>query len=94
MTDNILDTLAKSLPPPDELDELMARDPLEYTNADIDKIIAYQRQMRARKESGGPKPKRGVDPNAPKVTLDLAALGLAPAKPEATVAKPGTMRRL
>lgn len=37
---------------PSTLDELMSKDPLELTNADLDKIIAYQRSMRAKAEGG------------------------------------------
>lgn len=37
---------------PNTLDELMSKDPLELTNADLDKIIAYQRKQRAMAESG------------------------------------------
>ena len=50
---NLLDSLAKPPPPPSELDELISRDPLELSAQDIDKIIAFQRQARARRESGG-----------------------------------------
>ena len=35
-----------------DLDELMARDPLELSAQDIDKIINYHRTARARKASG------------------------------------------
>ena len=37
---------------PVTLDELMSRDPLELTNIDLDKIIAYQRAQRAKVEAG------------------------------------------
>jgi hypothetical protein len=53
MTNSMLDSLAKPPPPPSELDELMSRDPLELSAQDIDAIIAYQRQQRARREAGG-----------------------------------------
>lgn len=41
------------------LDELMSRDPLELTDQDLDKIIAYHRKQRAMAEAGVkvPKPK-------------------------------------
>lgn len=93
---NPLDAVLQHLPPPDELDELMARDPTSLQTADIDKIIAYQRKQRANREAGikSPRPKRGVDPNAPKVSLDLSALGLTVAKPAATISKPGNLRRI
>ena len=91
MTD-ILDGLAKPPPPLSELDELMARDPLNLSAQDIDAIIAYQRQARARREAGG-KTKRTAS-DAPKQSLDLAALGLikkpqAPPKPDSV---PGVVR--
>ena len=89
---NILDGLAKPPPPPSELDELMSRDPLNLSAQDIDAIIAYQRQARARREAGG-KTKRTAS-DAPKQSLDLAALGLikkpqAPPKPDSV---PGVVR--
>lgn len=49
---SLLDTLAKPPPPPSELDELISRDPLSLSSQDIDAIIAYQRQQRARREAG------------------------------------------
>ena len=74
MTSSILDSLAKPPPPMSELDELMSRDPLELSAQDIDKLLAYQRQARARRESGERTRKPKAD--GPKQTLDLAALGL------------------
>lgn len=78
MTSDILDALAKPPPPPSELDELMSRDPLELAKDPdaIDKIIAYQRQARAQRESG--KKGRGKDLVEHDNTkpIDLAALGL------------------
>ena len=71
MTD-LLDSLAKPPPPPSELDELMSRDPLELSAQDIDKIIAYQRNQRARKEAGG-KTKRATKASEPS-GIDLVAL--------------------
>lgn len=92
---NILDQILHSLPAPDELDELMARDPTDLQSADIDKIIAYQRRQRANREAGKARPKRGVNPDAPKVSLDLSALGLTPKPAAATPTKPGAgLRRL
>lgn len=65
-----------------DLDELMSRDPLSLSAQDIDAIIAYQRQARARREAGV-KPKRGsAEPAKP---LDLVALGLIPAPVKTTV---------
>ncbi len=90
MNNSLLDSLAKPPPPPSELDELMSRDPLELSAQDIDKIIAYQRQQRARLSSGG-KTRRAKD-DAPKATLDLAARGLLKTAPAPTPAPtaPGT----
>lgn len=84
MTTDILDALAKPPPPPSELDELMSRDPLELAKdpTAIDKIIGYQRQVRAQREAG-PKGRKRTDliehDNAK--PIDLAALGLI--KPQA-----------
>lgn len=82
MTNDILDALAKPPPPPSELDELMSRDPMQMQRSDIDAIIAYQRQARARREEA-PKGRRRTDlvdhDNAK--PIDLAALGLLKPKP-------------
>jgi hypothetical protein len=77
------------------LDDLISRDPLDLSAQDIDKIIAYQRQQRASREAGV-KPKRGQRADAPKVSLDLAALGLVTTKPKIvapTTASPSGFRR-
>ena len=58
---------------PNEIDVLMALDPLELSAQDIDSIIAYHRKNRAIVESGG-KPKRGATGPA----LTLADIGIAP----------------
>src|SRR5207253_5326650 len=72
----LLDSPAIAPPTPSELDDLISRDPLDLSAQDIDAIIAMQRQYRARLEAGV-KPKRGARAaDAPKVSLDLAALGL------------------
>lgn len=71
---NILDSLAKPPPEPSEIDRLVSTDPLDLTSDDIDKIIAMQRQQRARREAGVKVKKSGAE--APKHSLDLAALGL------------------
>lgn len=79
---SMLDTLAKPPPPPSELDELMARDPLELSSQDIDKIIAMQRAARARRETGGRTRKQSVEAAS---SIDLTALVLGrpqQAKPE------------
>jgi|SRR5882724_2941151 len=88
----LLDSLAKPPPPPSELDELMARDPLELSAQDIDKIIAFQRQSRARREAGT-KTKKDLG-TAATTTIDLAALvrGIAAQagpKPPPVISKPG-----
>jgi hypothetical protein len=68
-----------------DLDELMNKDPLELSEQDIDAIIAYQRKMRAQRESGV-KVKKG-DSSKPAVKLDLAALGLLKPKAQAPTMK-------
>jgi hypothetical protein len=73
MSNDLLDALAKPPPPPSELDELMQRDPLELSKEDVDKIIAYQRQARARRESGG-KVKREKGVPQQESGIDLLAL--------------------
>lgn len=82
MTDP-LDSLAKPPPPPSELDELMSRDPLSMTKEDIDKIIAYNRQDRARRAEAPKGRAKKIDMTGQ--ALDLSALGLAkkvePTKP-------------
>ena len=97
---DLLDVLAKPPPPPSELDELMSRDPLDLSAADIDSIIALQRQARARREAGGPKAKRATK-DSPASGINLAELMAAaqPAKPKPVVvpvvgAKPSGLRRL
>lgn len=104
-SDHILDALAKPPPPPSELDELMSRDPLDLVKDPVahaawtDKVIAYQRQARAKREEAPKGRARRTDlvehdNNKP---IDLAALGLlkpATAKAPPTV-KPGAgFRRL
>ncbi len=99
MTD-ILDALAKPPPPPSELDELMSRDPLMMTRDNIDSIIAYQRQARAKREAApkGRGKRTDLAEHDNTKPIDLAALGLL-AKPKAVgpaVTKPsgGGFRRL
>src|SRR5579859_2061458 len=72
MTD-LLDSLAKPPPPPSELDELMSRDPLDLSAQDIDAIIAFQRQARARREAGPVRKARAKASDAPS-GIDLVAL--------------------
>lgn len=91
MSDSLLDALAKPPPPPSELDELISRDPLDLSAQDIDKIIAFQRAARARREAGGGRAKKGAD--TPKVSLDLAKLGLGKSATTITPAAEGSFRR-
>src|SRR5882757_6583320 len=98
---DILDALAKPPPPPSELDELMSRDPLELAKdpTAIDKIIGYQRQVRAQREAGpkGRGKRTDLIEHDNAKPIDLAALGLV--KPQ-TAPKPslkpvaGGFRRL
>lgn len=67
---------------PNELDELMDKDPLDLSAQDIDKIIKIQRQARQNWEAGV-KPKKGVA--AGEIKIDLVELGLTPAKVTGTV---------
>lgn len=57
-----------------DIDALMSIDPLDLSAQDLDAIIQYQRNMRAKRESGvrTRKPK----PEGPMVKLDLSKLGL------------------
>jgi hypothetical protein len=92
MTD-LLDSLAKPPPPPSELDELMSRDPLNLSAQDIDSIIAYQRQQRARREAGG-KTKRLKAGDAPS-GIDLVSLVTKQApKPPSPTSVPGVVNSL
>jgi hypothetical protein len=89
-----LDDLAKPPPPPSELDELMSRDPLELSAQDIDKIIAYQRQQRAKREQGGGRTKRPkAEPGS--VSISLASLGIKATPVAPVISKPSSgFRRL
>lgn len=44
--------MADEIDDAETLDELMSRDPLDLTDRDLDKIIAYQRAQRAKAEAG------------------------------------------
>lgn len=90
---DILDGPAIPPPTPSELDELISRDPLELSAQDIDRIISYQRQQRAKREAGNGKRKSSADPDAPKIDL-AAALGLVKAPTVITPPKAGGFRRL
>lgn len=87
---DLLDSLAKPPPPPSELDELMARDPLDLSAQDIDKIIAYQRQQRAQREDKA-KPRKSAAEAGIKGAVDLVALvkGVASPPPTSPAPPPG-----
>jgi len=70
---DLLDQPAIPPPSPNELDELISRDPLELSAQDIDKIIAYQRQQRAKRESGNGRTRKPKAEPAPS-GIDLVAL--------------------
>lgn len=101
MNNPLLDALAKPPPPPSELDELMSRDPLDLSAQDIDSIIAYHRDLRAKKAAGEFKTPRGrkSTADASPSGIDLVALvqgvkipsaaASAPAAPKA----PSVLRR-
>lgn len=77
---SLLDSLAKPPPPPSELDELMSRDPLDLSAQDIDKIIAFQRQARARREAGNGKTRK-AKAEVQTSGIDLVALVKAASAP-------------
>jgi hypothetical protein len=59
-----------------DIDALMALDPMEYTKMDLDRIIAYQRKQRVAREAGvRTKKPKGEAP--PAVSLE-ALLGAIP----------------
>lgn len=97
MSDSLLDALAKPPPPPSELDELMQRDPLKLSAQDIDKIIQFQRQARARRETTSTGKTKRATKDSPASGIDLVALVTkkATAAPQ-QVSKPsgGGFRRL
>ena len=65
-----------------DLDTLMALDPLDLSKQDLDRIIAYQRKQRAMREQGvRPKKFRGEVPAAVQLSELLASLPKAPPKP-------------
>ena len=70
-----------------DLDTLMAIDPLDLSKQDLDRIIAYQRKQRTMREQGlRPEKSRGEAPAAVQLSELLAGL------PKATP-KPSTMKR-
>ena len=63
-----------------DLDELMDRDPLDLSDADINRIIEYQRASRARRAAG----EKVVRPStAPTLDIDALTKKLKPAVKEA-----------
>lgn len=96
---NLLDSLAKPPPAPSDLDELMSRDPLSLSSQDIDKIIAMQRQYRARKEAAPVRGRGKAKAEAVPSGIDLVALVKsqaqpAPIAPKPTVSTGGGFRRI
>jgi|ERR1700726_39532 len=95
MTANpLLDAPLKAPPPPSELDELMSRDPLTLTAQDIDKLIAMQRAMRAKREAGKGKAARAQLSDGSGINLAEMMRGAALPKvaevPAPTITKPTT----
>lgn len=67
---------------PTTLDELMSKDPLELTDQDLDKIVVYHRQMRAKAMTGQKVP-RAKPARSGESLLDALGLKKAPvANPE------------
>lgn len=88
MTNPLLDSPLKPPPPPSELDELMSRDPLQLSSQDIDKIIAMQRAMRARREAGGKSKKSQLSDGS---GINLAEMMKGAAIPKAIEPAPAPM---
>ena len=70
-----------------DIDELMAIDPLELSKQNLNRIIAYQRKNRALREQGV-RPKKSRGEAQPAVQLSELLAGLPKAAP-----KPNTMKR-
>ncbi len=70
-----------------DVDTLMALDPLELSKQDLDRIIAYQRKQRAMREQGV-RPKKSRGEAAPALQLSELLASLPKATP-----KPSTMKR-
>jgi hypothetical protein len=70
-----------------DIDTLMASDPLGLSRQDLDRIIAYQRKQRAAREAGV-KTKKPRGEAAPAVSIEQLLSGLPKAAP-----KPSTMKR-
>ncbi len=103
MANDLLDALAKPPPPPSELDELMDRNPLDLIRegeaayrAWTDKVVAYQRQARARREAApkGRGKRTDLAEHDNSKPIDLAALGLVKTAAPAPKSTTGGFRRL
>jgi hypothetical protein len=65
-----------------DLDELMSRDPLDLSSADLDAIIDYHRKQRERRAAG----EKPTKPTGPKSDLSLVMKSrIAAAKPEVKI---------
>lgn len=97
MNNPLLDALAKPPPPPSELDELMSRDPLDLSAADIDSIIAYHRDLRAKKAAGEIRTSRSRKAPTEPSGIDLKSLVLGVSIPKGdgpvAPAAPSILRR-
>lgn len=60
---------------PNDIDALMALDPLGLSRQDLDKIIAYQRKQRASREAGVRTKKPRAEP-APGLSIEALLSGL------------------
>ncbi len=92
MNNPLLDAPLRAPPPPSELDEIMSRNPLDLAAQDIDKIIAMQRAMRARREAPKGKTKAQLTDGSGINLAEMmrgATIPKAETKP-APVAKPTT----
>jgi hypothetical protein len=63
---------------PNDIDELMGLDPLELSTQDLDRIIAYQRKMRAQREAGVKVRKPKVEAK-PSISIEQMLAQLPPA---------------
>ena len=67
-----------------DLDELMTRDPLSLSSADIDKIVEHHRNQRARRAAG----EKVTKPKGPSVDISSITKKLvADAKPEVKITR-------
>lgn len=72
-----------------DLDELMSLDPLDMTKDNIDAIIQYHRNARARAQekakTGGKRGAKALLDTVAKPKVDLRALGLIKDEPKPTI---------